>query len=330
MADNMSDLKFGTLGNLFKYGYLGVDLFFIISGFVIAFSIEKSTLFNFIKSRMIRLYPAYWISLIITACTVYYLGGERYSVGLKQFFANFTMLNGFFKIENVDGVYWSLFVEIKFYIIISVILMSSKLKNHMNIILLCWLTLSYLHLLINFQSNNLLKALNYLLIFEYSSYFIAGILFYKIYKEGLSLKYILMLIASFLLSVIMAAKHITFLNNYYSVSVSFSVYYITFYIAGFYFIFYLISTHKMNKINKPYFLTLGLLTYPLYLIHQYVGFIIFNLFHNQINKYLLLILVVILMLVLSYLINKFFEIPVSKRMKKILNPSKASEAKQTI
>ena len=37
-ADNMSDLSFNKIGHFFKYGYLGVNLFFIISGFVIILS----------------------------------------------------------------------------------------------------------------------------------------------------------------------------------------------------------------------------------------------------------------------------------------------------
>ena len=49
-ADNMSILRIPLLGEYFKYGYLGVYLFFIISGFVIILSIEHNNLLDFIKS----------------------------------------------------------------------------------------------------------------------------------------------------------------------------------------------------------------------------------------------------------------------------------------
>ena len=51
---------------IFKYGGAGVDLFFIISGFVIFMSIERSrNLKAFWRSRFVRLYPSYWLSIAI-------------------------------------------------------------------------------------------------------------------------------------------------------------------------------------------------------------------------------------------------------------------------
>ena len=57
-ADSMMSTNF-PFGELLKYGYLGVDLFFIISGFVITKSIENRSLKQFIIARFIRLYPIY-------------------------------------------------------------------------------------------------------------------------------------------------------------------------------------------------------------------------------------------------------------------------------
>jgi len=58
-AGNMSLLRFDGVGEYFRYGYLGVDLFFIISGFVIAFSIKHLSLRKFFNSRFKRLYPIF-------------------------------------------------------------------------------------------------------------------------------------------------------------------------------------------------------------------------------------------------------------------------------
>ena len=43
-ADNMSDVNFSEIGHFFQYGYLGVHLFFIISGFVILLSIKHKSI----------------------------------------------------------------------------------------------------------------------------------------------------------------------------------------------------------------------------------------------------------------------------------------------
>ena len=51
----------------FKYGHYGVQLFFVISGFVIFMSIEKvKSPFEFLYKRFVRLYPTFWMSLFLT------------------------------------------------------------------------------------------------------------------------------------------------------------------------------------------------------------------------------------------------------------------------
>lgn len=62
-ADIPTVVNYGLLGDISKYGYLGVDLFFMISGFVILMSAEGRTATAFVRSRAIRLYPAYWFSV---------------------------------------------------------------------------------------------------------------------------------------------------------------------------------------------------------------------------------------------------------------------------
>jgi len=57
-------LVFPALVPIAKYGYLGVELFFIISGYVVLLSAQGKTVRQFFVSRVTRLYPAYWV-----ACT---------------------------------------------------------------------------------------------------------------------------------------------------------------------------------------------------------------------------------------------------------------------
>ena len=90
-------------------------------------------------------------------------------------------------------------------------------------------------------------------------------------------------------------------------------------IVSFYVLFYLITTRVIEFINKPIYLKIGLLTYPLYLIHQVIGYIIFNHFYNLINNYLLLFFVTVLMISISFYINKYIEIPLSRYIGSSLN-----------
>jgi len=120
-----SDLtpSYPVLEGIFKYGYLGVELFFMISGFVILLTAMKKTAIQFTISRIKRLYPAFWVALIITTLAILFLVPDQTnSVGLKQFLFNFTMVPGYLGTVNIDPVYWTLQVEIKFYFWVGLIL----------------------------------------------------------------------------------------------------------------------------------------------------------------------------------------------------------------
>src|SRR5881394_93905 len=69
-ADGMSVMPYPTLAPVAKYGYLGVDLFFMISGFVILMSVSSGSLRDFFVSRVVRLYPAFWVCCTITFLTI--------------------------------------------------------------------------------------------------------------------------------------------------------------------------------------------------------------------------------------------------------------------
>ena len=82
----------------------------------------------------------------------------------------------------------------------------------------------------------------------------------------------------------------------------------------------------MKKINSPKLIKLGLLTYPLYLIHQNIGFIILNHFGDHVNKYLLVFTTILLMLTISFVLSKFYEPIVSgifkTQLKKLISKYK--------
>lgn len=103
----------------FAWGELGVQLFFMISGFVILLSAVKSGNSKlFFISRFSRLYPAYWGGLILSSLTIYIVGIETRSISLLQVLLNATMFQRFMLVDNVDQVYWTLAVEMQFYIIV--------------------------------------------------------------------------------------------------------------------------------------------------------------------------------------------------------------------
>jgi peptidoglycan/LPS O-acetylase OafA/YrhL len=109
-----------------NYGYLGVIMFFVISGFVIPYSmyVKKYQLkhfFQFLLKRTIRIEPPYiiYVFLLMAAnyYTLVYLWGMPYPTTLKQFFLNITYLAPFFKVQWINIIFWTLAVEFQFYIL---------------------------------------------------------------------------------------------------------------------------------------------------------------------------------------------------------------------
>ena len=97
-------------------GQHGVQLFFLISGFVIALSLRRSTPRSFITGRLIRLYPTYWFSMAVTLVVLSVFGLPGWSVNGRDVAANITMLAGLLRSHYIDGVYWTLGVEFVFYV----------------------------------------------------------------------------------------------------------------------------------------------------------------------------------------------------------------------
>jgi peptidoglycan/LPS O-acetylase OafA/YrhL len=105
-------VSFPRLAPFASFGWVGVEVFFVVSGFIIAYSAEGKSASAFFKSRFLRLYPAVWIcaSLSLVALAI-----ARQSGLPVKFLRSITL----FPLGPwVDGVYWTLGVEMVFYALI--------------------------------------------------------------------------------------------------------------------------------------------------------------------------------------------------------------------
>lgn len=89
----------------FVLGVTGVDLFFIISGFVILLSLEKTRDWKeFLLDRFSRLYPAYWACVTLAALTALISQGPARDLA-GRYLANLTMFQLYFGAADLDGSY---------------------------------------------------------------------------------------------------------------------------------------------------------------------------------------------------------------------------------
>ncbi|WP_171686575.1 acyltransferase family protein [Paenibacillus planticolens] len=279
----------------FKYGSLGVQLFFMISGFVIYMTIIKSTsLKEFIIKRSIRLYPAYITSVIITFLVTTIADLKPLTVGFVDFLINLTMVYGVipFGIKAVDGVYWSLFIEISFYIIcgflLSIGLINRPIINSFVALILIF-TIKILFL------NHLLHPiLGDLGIVNFTNLFIAGIMFFVLKNSKNKVCHLIMLLCLLF--------EFCFKGTVAGL-----------FVAAFCLVFYALIYNKLGFINKPFITYLGTISYSLYLIHSYIGYIIINqLEKNGFTNELFIIVPLLVSVGLAHVITFHIEKPVQK------------------
>ncbi|MFK5892032.1 MAG: acyltransferase [Pseudomonadota bacterium] len=305
-------MEFQSLGSVFQYGHMGVELFFMISGFVILLSSENKTISHFIISRVTRLYPAYWVGVTLTTIVIVIYGSEMFNVSSYQYFINLTMINEMFHVRNIDGVYWTLFVEIRFYLLVFVLMLFRQMR-FLKIYLLIWVIISILYHFIKLPN-----LINFFFISNVAPFFIAGAVFYIIYKNQKTLIFdYLILFLSFMSAIMYLNQKFLGMEEVFNLQFNSNVFLLI--LFSFYLIFYLLCKNILviDK-DKSTYKVLGEVTYPLYLIHATLGYIIFINLHAYFNKYILLISTIVFMIVISYLIHVIFERKLGRAMKKVM------------
>ncbi|MFD0534678.1 acyltransferase family protein [Actinomadura luteofluorescens] len=112
-------------GPWFDFGRYGVFVFFLVSGYVVPFSLERrGSVRQFWAGRFFRLYPAWGVSVVLALL----LGAAGLSYGLPaaigdrpwaSALAHLTMLQDLLGVPNVVNVFWTLSYEMVFYLLVT-------------------------------------------------------------------------------------------------------------------------------------------------------------------------------------------------------------------
>lgn len=274
-------------------GYYGVQSFFIVSGFVIFMSIKKTnTIRDFVVHRFIRLYPTYWVSVIITFLVVLVFSLPSREVTILEFIANLTMIHTQFGIKSVDGVYWTLLFELKFYLLM-IILFKFRFLNKIELISIFIMIYIFFMNFLSYEHSFIYKITRTVFILYYLNYFIAGIMYYKIYFKQENFLVYLTLFMSFVIGFL--------LNGRENLEAVFIIY----------FVFFLFSVKKIDFLAKKPLVFFGTISYALYLIHQNIGYVIFNYANKEdLSIYLSLLIALIVSVVLASIITFLVEKPI--------------------
>ena len=248
-----------------EFGRYGVHLFFMLSGFVIFMTLERTqTAGWFGLARAFRLLPALWAGIALTFLSVHWLGPEDRAVEPVSALLNMTLLHEYLDHPHVDGAYWSLVIEANFYVWIALLFYGLKSWQRLRPALWLWTAVSYVGVLwwkaIPEPMDFLVKDL---LFVRYAPLFISGMLLYRWHKYGKPPAADIILLALTLGHCLIAYK------APYNL-----------FVLACYGVFILAASGRLNVLSRPGLLWLGSISYTLYLVHQNIGYGLITLLYE--------------------------------------------------
>lgn len=293
--------------SVFKFGYLGVNFFFILSGFVIMASAQNRTAFEFAFARAIRIYPAFIICLGFTVLISYCLDSSP--LRWEDIFWNATILNDYVGVANIDGVYWTLQAELKFYGCVFLLLLSGAFI-YWRYWLCIWLLMAIVYYF--YQQP---FFMGWFINPSYSFYFIGGVCAYLLHKHPRDIYvyalWLISMVFAFLTAQQQASDFMTKVEGDARLIAGIVV-------CCFYVFFILLARGFFNIAKSSFWVVLGAISYPLYLIHNRAGKTIIISYLDQINPYLLIGNVIVFLLAISLLIY-WIERPIQRMLTSLIS-----------
>lgn len=314
-ARHLIPVSYPALSTVTRYGYLGVDLFFTISGFVVLLSAWGRRPHEFVISRIVRLYPAYWVAVTVTAIVAVTLSRGLFTVSPVEYLANLTMLNAVPHIANVDVVYWTLYAEIRFYLIVFVLTWAGITRARVIAVLWAWLAATAVveaHVL----PAGVSATLDILVQSQWSHYFIAGMALCLIYRTGFSWQLGAILAAAYANAAYQAVRFGHLVSGRYHQTLHSPVIIVV--VTVIFAVMTLVALRVTSRAGRPWFAVAGALTYPLYLMHAYNGFVIISLVGRAVNRWVLLAGMVTFMCGAAYAVHRLAEAPLAARLRRAL------------
>ncbi|BDH15304.1 acyltransferase family protein [Streptomyces hygroscopicus] len=309
--------QFPTAAPLFAYGCLGVQIFFVISGFVICLSGWGRTLRAFIASRVSRLYPAYWAAILLVTAVFALPWVAFEALAPSEVLTNLTMLQQPLGVDRVLGVCWTLWAEMRFYALFALCVVLPGATRR-RVVLFCagWTLAAALA-----QAAHQ-PFLDTVLMPEYAPFFIGGVGLYLLHRYGARdpIAWAIVLVSwligqHYAVAGLWHAPSATAFS-YRSTAVIIAVVTLGFALVA------AVALGRLHWANWRWLTVAGALTYPFYLVHEHLGWVVVRALHHGIGlpSYATLILTVALMLLLAWVLHRFIERPLTPLLKRSIDP----------
>ncbi|MGW0684652.1 acyltransferase family protein [Streptomyces sp. NPDC002754] len=295
--------QFPTLHGWFAYGCLGVQIFFVISGFVICMSGWGRPLRSFFASRAARLLPSYWVAIVLVTA-VFALPVVVYkAVSPSDALVNLTMLQQPLGVDRVLGVCWTLWAELRFYALFALCVVLPGATRH-RVVLFC--AVWTLAAVLAEGSGEPLATL--VLMPEYAPFFIGGIGLYLVHRDRRDVTAWGIVAVSWLIGQHFAVDRTWHAPNpdFFSYRSSFGI--VAVITLGFAAVT-VIALGWTAWANWRWLTVAGALTYPFYLVHEHLGWVAIAALHRRagLPSWATFGATVAAMLTLAWLLNRYVE-----------------------
>jgi peptidoglycan/LPS O-acetylase OafA/YrhL len=278
------------------WGHLGVNLFFIISGFVIFMTLDRTRRpLDFVVSRFSRLYPVYWVAVGLTFVVVTLVGLPGKEVSPLHAALNLLMFHALGRIPHVDSVYWTLEVELLFYLGMFLLYRAGRLAQvHQAIWFMLGLRLAY-YLALELWGVDLPWILFRVTILAYLPWFALGICAFQLARATDLRASRLPLCSAGAAIATLGIVDAPFKGA------------LAFLLAG---VVWLAATGRLPLLRLRPLVWLGAISYPLYLVHENIGWALQRvLLAHGVAYDLTVLAAVILSLLLAQLLHRSIELP---------------------
>jgi peptidoglycan/LPS O-acetylase OafA/YrhL len=305
VAHGLQDLSYPELVGVAKYGYLGVELFFMISGYVIPWSIQHRSVADFAVSRAIRLYPTYWLCAALLVAIPPLLGDWRFHISARDVAMNLTMVAPWFGSPYIDAVFWTLATELQFYVLVAFVVGLFGF-HRLPSALLVWLV-------VGAGTSALAKASGTNPVYlggTYYMYFCFGAGCYFLHHVERSTRIYALIGLSLPLMLAHGIHKAGMVEEIYKHPMSFALVCVLI-LAGAAAVFF--SRYLSERMKHTAAVSfVGGLTYPLYLLHENIGYSLLNTLFSAQTRWLGLAYVVLFCLAASAAIYLWFDLPVRR------------------